>query len=315
MDEFREDMWREMGWDDLEEAKRWHEAGWGRQLTEEEYKELLNYDEYLREAKEEGLMDEIIDAYLYRYVVGWEDPEEAYRWYLLNLFSPQEALKLSRAGWSAEEARSWFWARPWKGGGISDTWPGEHWLENPEEAYKWYKAGWETAEGAYEFYKAGWRDPEEALKWKEHSGQSGQWRNIEVAFAWFRAGWNDPEEALRWYRDWLNTMQESPDPEVVYKWHKAGWESCKGAFPWYKAGWEDPEEAIKWSKAGWIDPQGALRWKTSGLWNSDSERELRIAGHIYFTLGIKNPAEAKKIMEQIRVSTSRPKRQQRGPDR
>ena len=45
MREFNEELWYEVGWDNLEEAKRWYEAGWGRQLTEEERKELIEYDE------------------------------------------------------------------------------------------------------------------------------------------------------------------------------------------------------------------------------------------------------------------------------
>ena len=299
---FNEELWYEVGWDDLEEAKRWYEAGWGRQLTEEEYKELIEYDEYLpEEKKDEWLVDEVIDAYLFCCVVGWDNPREAYKWYLFGIYSPQDALGLYKAGWDMFEATDWLKSHYERSSKVGKTW-----LDNPAEARAWKEAGWESAEGAYEWYKVGWRDPIEAIKWSE----SGVWDIPQFAYEWYSAGWRDPEEAYRWQDEWRRQMMEEPSPEETYKWRVAGWEYPEEASRWYASGWKDPREALKWYKAGWRDPKDAFKWEKSGEWNPDNPEELKIAYRIYRTLNINNPVEAKKIAQRMPMATkkSRPKR-------
>ncbi len=297
MEEFDKELWEEAGWDDLDEAKRWHEAGWGRQLSEEEYEELSRYGRYLPDFPEvkgnERIVDEIIDAYLFRHVVGWDDPREAYKWYLYDIFPPQDALSFYKAGWDVFEVDDWL-----VGNYDRSTEIGKLWLDNPVEALRWKEAGWENAKEAYEWYRDGWRDPEEAMKWRK----SGRWKKPSFAYEWYSAGWRDPKEASEWSGAWFRQTLHTPGPEEILKWHTVGWEDPEKASEWYKAGWRDPEEALMWYKAGWRDAKKAFTWRESGEWDPNRPGELRIAYRIHRTLNVNDPVEAKKIAEQMSVA-------------
>ena len=214
--------WKEAGWDNLElasfwyrfgwrnpkEALRWNNAGWGEHRFYE-LKRLLDpalenlYNPKVQKAREK-LEEEIRDALWWK-ETGWEDTEEAKRWYEHGAVGwgcrPKLALEWYKAGWrDPEEAKEWKWGRQLGWG-------------HPEEALKWKKAGWDKAvlfkEEAYLWYIAGWRDPEEALKWYKAgwSDSEGQkfgnsdilWQ-AEQALEWYNAGWRDPRKALELYK-------------------------------------------------------------------------------------------------------------------
>lgn len=139
-------------------------------------------------------MDEAIDAYLFCYVAGWDNPREAYKWYLFDIYSPQDALRLYKAGWDMFEVTDWLKSHYERSSEVGETW-----LDNPAEARAWKEAGWESAEEAYEWYKAGWRDPKDAFKWEK----SGEWNpdnpeELKIAYRIYRTlNINDPVEAKK----------------------------------------------------------------------------------------------------------------------
>ena len=129
---FNEELWYEVGWDDLEEAKRWYIAGW------DDPEESLRWN-----------------------VAGWDKPKEALKWYENGWDDLEEAKRWHEAGWkNPETALEWYDAR-WS---MEDSW------DDPKEALSWHKAGWEDPSDALGWRINGWKDPEEALRWYKAGG-------------------------------------------------------------------------------------------------------------------------------------------------
>ncbi len=254
-----------------------------------------------------------------RYEVGWEDPEEAYKWYLIEAVAPQDALALHNAGWGVEEALEWLGAHYDRTDKV-----GEFWLDRPQEALKWKETGWENAKEAYEWIRAGWSDPEEAMKWKKtwsgweemvkevYPPESGLKPSEALVVAvgvmaespkrlhlLKESGWSDPKEALRWLLQSYSWAGNDADLAKAYEWYNAGWDNPEEAYRWYDAGWENAKEALRWKKAGFWDPEVAFEWKKTGLWNKSDLEELKVASRAYYVLGIKDPHEAKRMAKSI----------------
>ncbi len=110
-----------------------------------------DYDEAER-WYDNGWDDDFAEEALRFYKAGWDEPLVAYEWYDAGWDVPEEGIKWYRNSlWKNDPDGAWRWYAFGR-------------FKDPETAEKWYKAGWRNPEKAKKMYDKGYRDPKKALK-------------------------------------------------------------------------------------------------------------------------------------------------------